>query len=149
MRRFVAATFAAAALAAGIARAEPPVPSPPVIAIEMQQYLGSGTFTTFRATDTVVLWVQQVFSGDLIKVVNIEPTFPTYQHTVTECDSPCRALPPNGTPTWTDGGFDTGIIAYAGGQATIDTADLDLGLHEYSCTLHPWMRGAFLVADLY
>lgn len=148
----LAAIASMVAAPAGLARGEPAMPSPPQILIEREQYVPSGTFTTFRATGAQVLWVQQVQRGDVITVTNLEPTFPTYQHTVTACEAGCRALPIRDTPnvrTKDDGEtplFDTGVIAYAGDKDTIDTKDLAPGLFEYFCTLHPWMRGAFAVA---
>lgn len=145
--RWTAAVFALAALGLIVpANADPPaLPGPPVIVILGQQFLPSGTFTSLRATPAQVLWTQQVARGEVILVKNMEPTFPSYQHTVTACVSPCRSLPPDQTPAASDA-FDTGVIAYAGGEARIDTAPLGPGLYEYFCRPHPWMRGAVFVS---
>lgn len=137
----IALTFVAVPVAAE----EPKVPGPPALVIAAQQYLPSGTVTTFRETETIVLWTIEVRRGDVVLVRNLDPLIPSFQHTVTSCVSPCRTLAPDTIPTQS-GAFDTGVIPHTGGGASFDTASLTPGTYEFFCKPHPWMRGAIAVA---
>ncbi|MFN2615291.1 MAG: hypothetical protein ABR552_10820 [Actinomycetota bacterium] len=124
------------------AHAATPVPGPPTIAIEAFEYLPSGTVTTLGATGAQQLWIQEVPAGVDVTVINLEPTYPTFQHTVTECASPCLSV---AHPTAKTGGFDTGIVSYGGTTKTIASSSLTPGVHDYFCKLHDWMRGSIQV----
>jgi plastocyanin len=74
-------------------------------------------------------------------------------HTITACKAPCNRTTGIAYPLAdADVQFDSGELGKAGpptaGRLTWDTpADLDAGTYTYFCRIHPFMRGAFRVAE--
>jgi plastocyanin len=74
-------------------------------------------------------------------------------HTVTACKAPCNRSTGIAYPLAdADVQFDSGELGDAGpptaGRLTWETpANLDPGTYTYFCRIHPFMRGAFRVAD--
>jgi hypothetical protein len=93
----------------------------------------------------------RVRSGSSLTFVNADQQA-GIRHTVTTCRWPC-----NGTYTanypWADGTWDSGILGrdlVEGGSVSPVAStprDLPAGRYSYFCRIHPWMRGAFEVAE--